>query len=730
MANQQAQLHTIPLATQNLNTTKYKLDISPYEGFVKQNSPFYGNVLSTFYTKTTEAPSLSTFINSDGIVYFLNQEDGCLYKQENGENIKLLESNNFIIKNLNDSEVPTGAPPAISSFTSITLHSGQVNQNVNTTKTVWTSKDGLNYESKAITTKAYNNVVASGYSSQLTVDGKVYYGVPLSENSTYNGGLVKELLATEPGEIHIRALFNNQTLQGYSVALDDESIGTLLCGLGTLDVDKGLDYTDDSIKFFLSDGTFCSIKFTKNVSDAKMVIANNRYIILNYAEYFNCWDTLLDKPFHFASDYNSRAITYATSGPGSTASILANYVAGCTPFVSANGIYTNFSIATVPFTSTQFAVGLEYALDTLKTGSYIQKGYSPDNQWIEMFRGKLRDSTYPLYVCSYNNLNEQIVDTSLVETRYTNSFYGIPSIFADFTKSYLNKSIILDWDYSYLQTYVNGTKYIFAYSAEDELEHVQAAFVIQGQDFVVINNIIYRYYSESGQLQACVNIDAMQFVGNTPYNAIFWSNTNKTFYTFTGDNLLNTLLQANEIDEFYDSGYNPNTMSVYAVLDKGLYIFTQEQLIKIPGTYKNVYPLASGLALIEGNKIIYYSYNPLDDYNKAPIEIQTMFYGQGNNVVSVNDCVYLRLYNDGSNSEGSVTLQCSTVKQGQIISESKTFAINEDMWDKESNTLFLRYQPKYQEATGFSVTIKSDFAISELKISETPITVQNSKYNI
>lgn len=729
MANQQAQLHSIPLATANLNTTKYKVDVSPYEGFLKQNSPFYGNILSTFYTKQTEAPATSIFVSSDGSIYYINESDGCLYKQDEDGDKKLLHSNHFITKVDNDADIPIDTSPAFD-YT-VTYATGAVNAAMSRTMDVWTSEDdGITYEQKTIQNRAVNNVVTANYSPRIAIEGKTYAGIPLNTDGKYQGGIAKTIVSSTPGNIYIRALYNNMSLQGYSVALDDNSIGTLLCGLGTIDVDKPCEYDAEHIKFFLSDGTFCSIKFTDDPNDVRMNIANNRYIILNYAEYYNCWDTLLDKPFHFASDYNNRAISYASGGAGATQTTLAAYVAAAVANVSATGVYSNFAIANVPFSSTQFAIALEYYVGTFTMTSYIQKGYSPDNQWIEVFRGKLRDSTYPLYVCSYNNENSQIIDTSLVETRYTNSFYGIPSIFADFTKSYLNKSIILDWDYSYLQTYVNGTKYIFAYSAEDELEHVQAAFVIQGQDFVVINSIIYRYYAESGQLQACVNIDEMRFVGNTPYNAIFWSDTNKTFYTFTGDNLLNVLLQANEVNVFYDSGYNPNTMSVYAVLDTGTYIFTQEQLIKIEGTYKNIYALASGAALFDGHNIVYYAYNALPGYAKTPIELQTQFYGQGNNIVSVNDCVYLRLYDDGSNSEGVVELNCVTLNQFAKQSETKTFNITADMWDEDSHTLFLRYQPKYQEATGFSVYIKSDFAIAELKISEIPVAVQNSKYNI
>lgn len=735
MANQKAQLHNIQLATQHLNTTKYKTDISQYDGFLKNNSPFYGNVLSTFYTKTQEAPASDVFITSDQKIYYINKEDGCLYK----DGQKILHSDNFIWKNDNDADLPTGTCPKMSDNFTLSYTSGSKNYALSKSYNVWTSEDnGLTYNIKEVSNTLPNSVVTANYCPVLKNNRNDFeaYGVPLDADGNYSGGLAYNFDLNQPGIPSFRYLYNNGQLQGFSVVLDQQSIGTLLCGLGTVDVDKPFsiqqDITEDThtIKFFLFDGSFASITVGKDNTKARMTVANNRYIILNYAEYYNCYDTLLDQPFHFASDWNNRIINYNTAGAGSTQSSITGYVASCTSYVSTSSIGSNFSIVTNPFVSTQFAASLEYQLDTYKTAQYAQYCYSPDNVWIDFYRDKLRNSTYPLYVTSYNNINNQVQDTSLQDTRYTNSFYGVPSIFAEFTKSYLNKSIILDWNYSYTMTYVNGTKQVFAYSADDELEHVSAAFVIQGQDFVIINSIIYRYYSESGQLQACVNIDNMRFIGATPYQALFWSDTNKTFYTFTGDNLLNSLMQANEIIEFRDSGYNSNTMSVYAVSESHCYIFTQEQLIRIPGDFKKIYPLSSGMALFDGNNIIYYSYNQLSDYNKQPIELQTMYYGQGNNIVSVNDTVYIRLYDDQFDSTGKVELQVSTIKQGVKNTETKTFEITSDMWDTDSHTLFLRYQPRFQEATGFSVYVKSDFAISELMISEQPVTVQNSKYNI
>lgn len=751
MANNNAQIHDIELKSLKLNVTRNKTDITPYDGFIKNNSPYYGDVLSTFYTKKVNSPAQDAFVNNNGAIYYLGN-DGCLYKQYEGITKKLLTSNWFCISYPDDNELPTEDIPSFDNYVSITT-TGTINKSIDKVLNAWTSDDeGVTYVNKVINsdTSLPKNNINGGTNITLNIknnSGTIvnsYSGVPVDDSGNYIGGICVPLKDNvEIGKPRIRALYNNRVLQGFSMALDDTSIGTLLCGLGVIDPDKpySFEVEEDNcrIKFFLSDGTFCSIGIDKDPTHARMTIANNRYIICNYGEYYNCWDVVLDKPFHFANDYNNRAISYGIGGQGfsntslgadgtlSANSVAANSVA----YVSATGIYSNFSIAPVPFSSTQFAIGLDYVVDSITLGAYIPCGYSPDNQWVEYYRGKLRDSTYPLYVCSYNNVSKQIIDTSLVDTRYTNGFYGIPSIFATFTKSYLNKSIINDWNYAYSQTIINGTKAIFAYSADTELEHVQGSFIIQGQQFNIINSIIYSYYESDGSMAGCVNIDNMQLVGNTPYNAIFWSQTNRTFYSFTGDNMLRVLLPANEINHYYDSGYNPNTMSVYCSTDVGCYIFTQEQLIKIPGVYKNIYPLSTGMALLDNNgQITYYAYDSIEGYTKQPIELQTLYYGQGGGIVSINDCVYIRLFRDGTNPIGSVTLKASTLRQGTYKTDVKVFEINENMWDLDSDTLLLRYQPKFQEGEGFSVSITSDFSIVSLKISEQPIAVVKSKYNI
>ena len=123
------------------------------------------------------------------------------------------------------------------------------------------------------------------------------------------------------------------------------------------------------------------------------------------------------------------------------------------------------------------------------------------------------------------------------------------------------------------------------------------------------------------------------------------------------------------------------------------------------------------------------SYNPKDGFEIIPIELETELYGYGNSIKAVNDTVYIRLVRN-TIDEGTVVVQSETLNETMSVSDSKEFHITKSMWDKQSNTIFLRYQPKAQAATGFRLRIKSPFAIATLQIGSTMETVQNSKFNL
>ncbi len=595
---------------------------------------------------------------------------------------------------------------------------------------------------------------------------QTWESIPIASDGHFQGGLMTTIDDT------FRVLYHGGVLQAVSIADDAETIGTLLCGMSEIDDASPISYkktvrSSDNVSYselyYKDSNSWVRITVTPTPESLAvgtnpikpnfkrtLQILNDRYILLNTSVYYNCFDTIDKKWYHFASDYNDRCIFTFENSNTTVPQTFAEYLNGCENWYFATAQGANYEALNRPFISTLFP---PYASAVPKknlkmTHTIIQSCYTPDEEDVDLYRGKQANiGNVPDYIYSQTGLigGRSSTDTrastsyqnqKLVDTNYAFSFTLIPSIFAKFISGFINQGIIIDNNHSYLQVFANTTKPVFAINFVSQLEGVESAFIIQGQYFVVINGSIYRYDSSTSAISAVVNIGDMILLGYTPYQALFFSKTNRTIYTFIGDNTLSLLVQADEIEQIYSSVYNPNTCSIYVLASSGIYIFGSDQLLRLDVTgYTKGYPLGLGAAFVSDTDTMFISYTRdnkpswvQSDMKRIPIELETKFYGEGNNIKSVNDCVYIRLY-DEHKGAGKVTLKCQTLNEGTWVSEEKTFDINSEMWDKVHKTLFLRYQPKYQEGAGFSVSIRSPFCIASLDISETPQTVQNSKNN-
>lgn len=547
-----------------------------------------------------------------------------------------------------------------------------------------------------------------------------------------------------------RLLYNNGALQGISIAQDyqDKSNGTLLTTFGTVDENSPIYNCGGFLGYRGIDKNFYKISKTNMPS---LTIWNDRYIVLNSYAYFNAYDTLKMQPIHFASDYNDRCVfcnrtANSPTTSGAPASNISDFIARyCVPFVRGSGINANYtllnatSISNLFMTSTGFNCpniemmdGYQYSEDD-STGWVALSCNCYGSDYVDLYYSKVEDGVNAKYLATYKGTETYFFYRRSLENTYypiTEEPIYIPSVFAEFKNGFTNQGIIQENNESFMQLYVSSSNPVFGYLLTSALEGITDAFIIQGRPFVIINRVIYQYDSNSGLISAIINIDDMKLIGYTPYQALFWSNTNKTFYSFTGDNTLNPIIQADEIENITANGYNPNTMSIYIVADNKLYLFTDNQLSRLEDQkYIDCFPLRDGLCLTTETEVVYLSYNKIDDYDCLPIILETKFYGNGKSVKSVNDCVYIRLF-DNDMKNGKLKLTAKTLNEGTFTSEEKTFNINPSMWDKDSKTLFIRFQPKHQLCTGFLLKLQSDFAIASLQISETPETVQNSKYNI
>ena len=585
------------------------------------------------------------------------------------------------------------------------------------------------------TKPARNELFQEGYCPYLyNTDNKtIYRGVPINNDKSYMGGLVSNL------SNNVRALYNNGgILTGISLAQDDNTIGTLLCGMTEISGEYPIDIASyDGITFisYHDSKKWVRIKVDSAKSKASMKVLNNEYILLNIDGYYNCFGIKDKRWYHYGSDWNDRmVVTNDTIIAGSS---WTSYIEKTEQYYFASAIAAGYAALDTSFISTLFP---SYAamLPKVIRKIYVEilNGGSPNNQDIDIYYDKTADYgaapryRYSLDFSSIGTFSgkHKYINSKLSNTVYNSDFTLIPSIFAEFINGFINQGIIIDNGHTYMQYFVNNTRPLYAINFVTQLEGTTNAFIIQGQSFVIINRSIYLY--NNGIASAVVNIDNMQLIGYNPYMALFWSATNRIFYKFTGDNILYPIIQADEISEIIDTSYNPNTLSIYIITDTCILIVAQDYMVKLQETgYNKVFPLKSGVIFTSIGKSLELSYNPIDGYEVKPIELETELYGYGNSVKAVNDTVYLRLYCQDKKT-GKVKISSETLNETSRIAESKEFNITESMWDKESNTIFIRYQPENQAATGFSVHITSPFAIATLQVASTPETVQNSKYNM
>jgi hypothetical protein len=118
-----------------------------------------------------------------------------------------------------------------------------------------------------------------------------------------------------------------------------------------------------------------------------------------------------------------------------------------------------------------------------------------------------------------------------------------------------------------------------------------------------------------------------------------------------------------------------------------------------------------------------------DDAVETPIKLHTKFYGIGAEQKVTYDCWYIRLHNK-DHKAGKLKLKVNTVTNTSFETEEKTYDIEPSMYDG-NDTIFIRYQPKYQSAVATQLELESDIAIYQISlgVNATDAVAQQSKFN-
>ena len=230
-----------------------------------------------------------------------------------------------------------------------------------------------------------------------------------------------------------------------------------------------------------------------------------------------------------------------------------------------------------------------------------------------------------------------------------------------------------------------------------------------------------------------VSVEGLTYIGATIYNAYFYSPTARAIYAFDASNNLSVFAQADTIEAVTGAAYIPSTGSILIGTPVCLYVLNElfgiYRIDEIKGFIKAVQEENTVRCQTLDNEAYSISYEGKEGYEKKDVVLDTAYFGAGSNVVSVNDCWYVRV-TDTEHSEGEIKLAVSTLTDIGRQTETKTFKVKQKDWDELTDSIYIRFQPKLQRAVGVSLHIESPFKVAYIGVGATPETIQLNKGTI
>ena len=449
-----------------------------------------------------------------------------------------------------------------------------------------------------------------------------------------------------------------------------------------------------------------------NVRSPKLFVKNN-YLVINTDYFQNAVNLTNGKVCYFAPSWNNRIMNVTPYNESTEAENVA-YVA------SAINEYDLADCASIILNPLPSIKQIE-AINTASTGDQNPTGY------INYYSG--RDEV--LYIKSvyigieWYQIQPVVVRDKLVglpfPTTTDSNIMLSPALFDEFIQSFGNNTFIKNGSTAY-QMIVSGNINVPSYYLGTLVEGLEECFVIQGQYYGIVNDSIFAFSFQNGiftNSQAVVSVEGLQFCGATPYEALFFSKTNKTLYSFNGANTLTVKQSVDKIGYIKNYKYNPSTHSIFLVTDIGVLCFSLFGSFELTDTEADEVILQNeGVIIRTGTTYVYIKYylNENDTgFLKQNVKLETSFYGLNNQTVTINDCLYFRLFSE-EHEENEIKVSATTISLQGRKTEDVIFRIKPSDWDNMTHSLYMRYQPKEQRGLGISFSIDSPFKIAAMSV--------------
>ena len=268
-----------------------------------------------------------------------------------------------------------------------------------------------------------------------------------------------------------------------------------------------------------------------------------------------------------------------------------------------------------------------------------------------------------------------------------------------------------------LQLLVKESELLLVYNILSNVNNVAEYFVLQGQQYGIINNYINKVEMANGQVVSqtpITSVEGLKFLGNTDKQAFFFSQMNKTIQYFAADNTLEFLMDATEIDNNTTTVFAKQTNDIFLLLNDRVVVFTDGG---------SMYEMLSRAEYItfgdnswsDGNKT--WSYYKTDtEQERVPIELETLWYGDTATRRLMNvDTVYIELYDDNY-MPGKFEISFDGLVNNTASTKKQVFNVKSSDYDRVTKTVYLRYQPAFQNCAAFKLNIKSDLAIKRIAV--------------
>ena len=761
MANGKSQITDIDIENVSVNLTDYLEDIKPYEGFIQCNSPYIGGLLNNVYKRNIQLPNGHKLVRMhNGNMYTI--VGGTLYK--NGIEIANVSTDSFykeaytdpIVQETGDSMLTikyggvaiqkkyllnynycydivggtlriTIAPATASSWTEFekglaytTITSSGTVTNWNGDQASIVTLQGIvsmsSLKSNTTSTAVHIQYDASGVIVESSTDIYSMCSTP-SLRSTVKYNHVQNICKGAGVSYWIRGekLF---TPGGFDTLYYRKFISGISYNnsVVTYDVDKILGGDSNSIIY--ADPSGSKWKLTVYHNATAQYTVDDDYIYFNTTSYENTYSFKEDKIFCRSDDYNDRVLL--TGPTGSNGLYVSAY--------KSNAQVMNYSGFATVYPEVENQLGSTYKkleLEDLET--HPIEIFSPNTAGgVAYYKHSITfgDGTADVY--------DTFQESSLDGTMYPistdgNTLYNTPVLMA-ISDTYINEKIGSIGNYSYILAKSQRQENICGYY-EYTLSEISKIFITQGSFYGITDRYIFDLSVVNSQLQinrVVANKLDLVFLGAFPNTALFYSKLDKSIYAFTGDAILTKLKEAYRINEIYSTYCDPSRLTMIIATDIGTLIFYQNQTFLLDYIHTKDEIYYDDNTYIIGDTFLSLSYKP--DYDIAPITLQTEFYGLGSNVKSVNDCVYIRLAKNGI-GKGYLKITSYCLNEKTVESNTKTIDIIDSMFDKVTDSFFVRYQPQNQSASGFSVKLETTNPIISLSIGHTAEAVQNAKIN-